>query len=159
MEPSSHGRADPSVTPDALMDTLAQVSFAFTAELSKVGSRSDLSLTQLRALAILHDRRLRMSELADYLGLEKSTMSGLIDRAEKRGLVQRAPGDGDRRAVDVFLTPEGTALADRLRGEVRAWFRGLTQGLSASDERRLQELLGVLLGASGSAPPVPAVDR
>lgn len=135
------------------MDTLVQMSFVLIAELSKVGSRSDLSLTQLRVLAILRDRRLRMSELADYLGLEKSTMSGLIDRAEQRGLVQRAPSDGDRRVVDVFLTPEGAALADRLRGDMVAWFRSLPQSLSPSEQRRLHELLGALLDASGSASP------
>ena len=143
MSSSSHGHP---AAPDTLLDTLAQMSFVFLAELSKVGSPSDLSLTQLRVLAILRDRRLRMSELADYLGLEKSTLSGLIDRAEKRGLVQRAPSDSDRRAVDVFLTADGAALADRLRGDVDAWFQTLARSLSASEQRRLQQLLGTLLG-------------
>ena len=81
--------------------------------LSRIGAEHDLSLTQLRVLGILRDRRIRMSELADYLGLDKSTISGLVDRAEKRGLVQRAPNPADGRAVDVFLTAAGTELAGR----------------------------------------------
>ena len=77
------------------------------AVLSKVGADHDLSLTQLRVLAILRDRRLGMTALADYLGLEKSTMSGLVDRAEKRGLLERAPNGEDGRAVDVLPQPRG----------------------------------------------------
>ena len=49
----------------------------------------------------------RMTGLADYLGLEKSTMTGLVDRAEKRGLLERGPNACDGRAVDVFLSPGG----------------------------------------------------
>lgn len=49
------------------------------------------------------------------LGLEKQTMSGLIARAEKRGLVARAPNEEDGRATDVFLTTDGIELVKRLR--------------------------------------------
>src|ERR1700677_2003864 len=96
-----------------LIGALVRASFATTAVLSRVAAEHDLSLTQLRVLAILRDRRVRMSELADYLGLDKSTISGLVDRAEKRGLLQRAPNTADGRAVDVFLSPAGTEPADR----------------------------------------------
>src|SRR5262245_56114690 len=84
---------------DGLVDALEQVSFATMAVLTKVGADNDLSLTQLRVLAILRDRRLRMSALADYLGLEKSTMTGLVARAERRGLLARAPSPEDGRAM------------------------------------------------------------
>lgn len=63
------------------------------------------SLTQLRLLGVLRDRRPRMTELAAFLGLDKSTLSGLVDRAERRGLVARDKNPQDRRVVDVFLTP------------------------------------------------------
>jgi len=60
-----------------------------------------------------------MAALADYLGLEKSTMTGLVDRAEKRGLLARAPSAEDGRATEVFLTNEGTRLVERLYLEVK----------------------------------------
>ena len=72
-----------------LMDSLVQASFAVMAQLSRAAAAHDLSLTQLRALAILRDRNLKMAELATYLGLDRSSVSGLIDRAAKRGLVRR----------------------------------------------------------------------
>src|SRR5215469_16850320 len=74
-----------------LVDALVQVSFATMAVLNKTAADHDLSLTQLRVVGILADRRLRMTALAAYLGLEKSTLSGLIDRAEKRGILMRLP--------------------------------------------------------------------
>ncbi|MCU1407511.1 MAG: Transcriptional regulator, MarR family protein, partial [Glaciihabitans sp.] len=73
-----------------LIDALAQSAFVTMGALTRIASENDLSLTQLRVLAILRDRRLRMTDLVGYLGLEKSTLTGLIDRAESRGLVSRA---------------------------------------------------------------------
>ncbi len=52
-----------------LADALAQAAFTTMAILNKLAAENDLSLTQLRVAGILRDRRLRMVELADYLGL------------------------------------------------------------------------------------------
>ena len=132
--------------PDDLVDALAQASFAAMAVLTKVSAGNDLSLTQLRVLAILRDRRLTMRALAGYLGLEKSTMTGLVDRAEKRGLLQRAPNDRDGRAVDVFLTPAGAELAASGAGQIRGALTPMTSQLSPPEQRRLQDLLTRMLG-------------
>lgn len=129
-----------------LVDALAQAAFMTMAVLNKVGADNDLSLTQLRVLAILRDRRLRMTALADYLGLEKSTMTGLVDRAEKRGLLQRAPNASDGRAVDVFLSPAGAALAERLQARIERALHPMTSKLIPAEQRRLQMLLERMLG-------------
>ena len=127
------------------MDALVRTAFTTVAQLSRIGAGNDLSLTQLRVFGILRGRRLRMTELADYLGLEKSTMSGLIDRAEKRGLVQRAPSASDRRAVDVLLSPEGLAVAELIRGQVARALAPMTGKLSPAEQHRLQALLERML--------------
>jgi DNA-binding MarR family transcriptional regulator len=132
--------------PDSLVDALSQTAFATMAVLNKVSAENDLSLTQLRVLAILRDRRLRMTALADYLGLEKSTLSGLVDRAEQRGLLARAPDAEDGRAVDVFLTREGAALAAQGATDIRQSLSPLTDTLTPAERRRLQALLERMLG-------------
>ncbi len=129
---------------DDLVDALAQVAFATTNALTRVAAANELSLTQLRVLAILRDRRLRVTVLADHLGLEKSTLSGLIDRAERRGLVARAPSPSDRRAVHVFLTAAGAELARRGADQVRQELAPLIDPLSPAEQRRLGQLLGRL---------------
>jgi DNA-binding MarR family transcriptional regulator len=128
-----------------LIDALARASFATMAVLSRVAAEHDLSLTQLRVLAILRDRRIRMSELADYLGLDKSTISGLVDRAQKRGLLQRAPDPADGRAVDVFLTTDGIHLAETGASEIAQSLAPMTGRLTTADKRRLTALLERLL--------------
>lgn len=144
---------------DGLMDALARAAFATMAVLNKVGAENDLSLTQLRVLAILRDRRLGMTALADHLGLEKSTMTGLIDRAEKRGLLARASSTADGRAVEVFLSPEGTALAARLSADVRRSLSPMTSHLAPIEQRQLRALLERLLGVRENPSGLPGSAR
>jgi DNA-binding MarR family transcriptional regulator len=133
---------------EGLTDALVLAAFATMAVLNKVAADSDLSLTQLRVLAILRDRRLGTTALADYLGLEKSTMSGLVERAEKRGLLQRAPDASDGRAVKISLSSRGKKLAERLYAQVEGSLNPMTSALSPADRQRLQGLLERMLGAS-----------
>jgi DNA-binding MarR family transcriptional regulator len=138
-----------------LEDALVQAAFTVTAVLSRVAAAHDLSLTQLRVLAILRDRRLRMTVLAQFLGLERSTLSGLIDRAAARGLLTRERAADDGRAVEVVITPAGAQLAHSGAAEVHAALAPLTRKLSADERRRLQALLERMLPslATGAVTP------
>lgn len=135
---------------DGLADALVTTSFVTMAVINKIGAENDLSLSLIRVLGILSDRRPRMTELAAYLGLEKQTMSGLIARAEKRGLVARAPNEEDGRATDVFLTSDGVEIVKRLHVLGKQALAPLVEQLSASDQQRLQELLQRMLKARES---------
>jgi DNA-binding MarR family transcriptional regulator len=128
-----------------VIDSLAQVSFAVIALLSQAAAGHDLSLTQLRVLAILRDRQPTMAELAGFLGLERSSVSGLVDRAVKRGLVRRAPAAEDGRVVRVGLTPEGQRLAAAGAADVADLIAPLTRNLGPAQQRRLSQLLNSLL--------------
>ncbi len=106
------------------MDGLVRSAFQIMGVLTRIGAEHDLSLTQLRVLGILRDQRPRMSDLAALLGLDKSTLSGLIDRAERRGLLARSANPDDKRVVDVVITDAGRELAGRLYQDVQnAWHR------------------------------------
>ena len=129
----------------ALINALVRTSFVTTAILSKIAADHDLSLTQLRVLAILEDRRVKMTDLADYLGLDKSTISGLIDRAQKRGLVERAPNPFDGRGVDVFLTKAGADLAQVGRVVIGRALSPMTSALNRAESERLTTLLERML--------------
>jgi DNA-binding MarR family transcriptional regulator len=131
-----------------LIDEIVRLTFATTAVLNKVGADNDLSLTQLRVLGILRDRRARMAELADYLGLDKSTMTGLVDRAVKRGLLERAPSTADRRVVEVSISRDGAALVERIDAAIRQSLSSMTRPLSAAEQRKARDLLGRLLDSA-----------
>jgi DNA-binding MarR family transcriptional regulator len=133
---------------DVLEDALVRTSFRMMAVLTRVGAEHDLSLTQLRLLGLLRDRRPRMTDLAAFLGLDKSTMSGLVERAERRGLVARGKSPDDRRVVDVFITPAGSELAEQLQEEIRAALAPFTDRLRADDRDLLTHLLNTLSGTT-----------
>ena len=80
------------------VDGLAQLSFLIQGLLERRAAEHDLSIVQTRLLGVLRDRTPTMNELARFLGLDKSSVTGLVDRAERRGLVARVPSATDRRA-------------------------------------------------------------
>ena len=131
---------------DDLRDSLVQVSFAVIAVLSRVAAEQDLSLTQLRVLGILRDRQPTMAELASYLGLERSTVSGLIDRAVQRGLVQKDADPRDGRSVRVSLTERARRLESRMIAEIGELMAPLIDRLNTSERKRLTDLLAKVLG-------------
>lgn len=133
---------------EGLVDTLVTASFVVMAVISRIGAAHELSLSMVRLLGILRDRRPRMAELAEYLGLEKQTMSGLVARAEKRGLVARVPNEDDGRAVDVVLTDDGARLLHELRAEGCAALAPLVANLEASEQQLARDLLQRLFRGS-----------
>lgn len=134
-------------TDDALVDALVQSSFVVMGVLTRVAAEHDLSLTQLRMLGVLRDRRPRMAQLAQLLGLDKSTVSGLIERAERRGLVRRVPSAQDARAVEVEATEDGLALAAAGAGQVRAAVQPLLGAVDAAGRAALTRQLEGMLAA------------
>jgi len=130
---------------EALLEDLVRTSFAVMAVLNRVAAENDLSLTQLRALAILRDREPTMAQLADYLGLERSSVSGLMDRAVRRGLAQKIASPDDGRAVHVSLTSEGHRLGADVSDKVTGLLAPLTGRLSAAEQKRLHALLFAML--------------
>jgi DNA-binding MarR family transcriptional regulator len=129
-----------------VVDSLVQASFTVVALLSQVAAEHDMSLTQLRVLGILRDRRPKMAELAGYLGLERSSVSGLVDRAVRRGLVRRETSIEDGRAVHVSLTADGQRLATLVTAEVARLVSPMTGSLGPADQKRLRLLLDKVLG-------------
>jgi DNA-binding MarR family transcriptional regulator len=130
---------------DDLVDALVRTTFEVAGVLTRIGGEHDLSLTQLRVLGILRDRRARMTDLAAYLGLDKSTMSGLIDRAQGRGLLTRGKNPDDGRVVEVYITPAGLELTEHMEDEVRSALAPRTGRLNPEQLDQLVKLLDLVL--------------
>jgi MarR family transcriptional regulator, lower aerobic nicotinate degradation pathway regulator len=132
---------------DDLRDALVQASFTLMAALTEVAAEHDLSLTQLRMLGILRDREPTMADLATFTGLERSTISGLIDRAAQRGLVVRTADPRDGRSVRVSLTKRARGLVPEVTAAIGDRIKPLTGQLSAAEQSRLTALLTKALGS------------
>nr|WP_163995155.1 MarR family transcriptional regulator [Pyxidicoccus caerfyrddinensis] len=74
----------------------------------------ELSPVQAHVLRQLGEAPLAMSTLANYLSCDASNVTGLVDRMEARGLVERRSSEQDRRVKMLVLTDAGAALRERL---------------------------------------------
>jgi MarR family transcriptional regulator, lower aerobic nicotinate degradation pathway regulator len=147
------GDASPGGGPGelGLIDSLVQSSFLIQAVMRRAARRHDLSIAQVRLLGILRDREPGIVALARYLSLDKSSVTGLVDRAQRRGLVERIARPEDGRAIRVALTPAGHSLAARFAEEVGEELLAVTAGLTDLRRRQLSSLLSqVVLEERGS---------
>jgi len=133
-------KQDPDLT-----DGLFQLSFLLLSRLTRIAGDHELSVVQVRLLGILRDREPGMLELARHLDLEKSSLSGLVDRAEKRGLVERIPSTDDRRAATIRVTARGRKLTRTIADAVRAEIDALAAPLADADRKRLAALVWQVL--------------
>lgn len=78
-----------------------------------VGRSYDLTPQQAQLLCLLAqgETGVGMTDLGKMLNLEKSSVTGLVDRVQRRGLVERVADSCDRRALKITLTGEGLRLA------------------------------------------------
>jgi MarR family transcriptional regulator, lower aerobic nicotinate degradation pathway regulator len=133
------------------VDGLAQLSFAIMGLIERRAAERDLSIAATRLLGVLRDREPTMQELARLLDLDKSSVTGLVDRAERRGLVARAPSPADRRAVLVRLTDAGRSLVTAVAGLFAADVTALLGELAPEDRATLSRLISRLLVARAAS--------
>lgn len=146
MEPRSAGRSTSAAARElSPVDGLAQLSFLIYRMLERRAAERDLSIIQTRLLGVLRDRRPTMNELGRLLSLDKSSVSGLVERAERRGLVTRIPSPADGRAVLVGLTHTGRSVVAEASSQFEADVLALLNRLSRSDRRSLSRLVSRLL--------------
>jgi DNA-binding MarR family transcriptional regulator len=129
------------------VDGLAQLSFLIQGLLERQAAEHDLSIIQTRLLGVLRDRKPTMNELARFLGLDKSSVTGLVDRAERRGLVVRVPSATDRRSVLVSLTDEGRAFVSQAAAAFEADVSALLSRLPPRERETLARIVSRLLVA------------
>jgi DNA-binding MarR family transcriptional regulator len=94
--------------------------------------------------------------LADLLGLGLPNVTGLVDRLEERGLVERRRDPADRRVVRVHLTAAGGRIPDGMEGLQRDV---LGRVLQAMDRETLERCLAVLDEVEKEAGPTPSDPR
>lgn len=100
-----------------------------------------LSLVHVNVLAVLDiDGPLPMGGLAETLDVSQASATGIVDRMEQRGLVERRRNDDDRRVVRVALTDEGRRLIAGMAAERREHLAAMLETLTDA------ELEGFLLG-------------
>ena len=95
-------------------------------------------------LRIAEGAPLRVTQLADVLGIDISTVSRQVRELEKGGLVERSGDPDDQRASQLRLTDEGQHVLNRVLAARQESMRNLLDGWSREDQVRLTRLVGRL---------------
>lgn len=110
------------------------------AEMDRRTGEAGLGLTTGEGRVLFNVRRagpLRQTALAERLGIEAMTLSGLLDRLEGKGYVERQPDPADRRAKLVKLTDAGSAVVARIEPIAAGIRSDAAQGIDPDDWQRL----------------------
>jgi DNA-binding MarR family transcriptional regulator len=120
----------------ALIDLMRSQKSAAAARFAEI----DLTMQTAHALHVLPPEGMTMRAIADELSCDASNATGLVDRLEKRGLIERRSDEQDRRVKRVHLTAAGRRMRDR--GEtIFLTAPPAIAALSAEDQRTLRAIL------------------
>lgn len=140
-------RQTTETTPFATL--LIRLSHVVQRVFADVSRERELTPQQVELLCVLSQGPVGMGELSRGLYLEKSSLTGLVDRVERRGLVERVRDSCDRRAWQVRLTGEGEQVATASHDEVTARLERLADDLTDEDRGRLCDAVARIIGAYG----------
>lgn len=105
----------------------------------------DMTLSQAKALMEVNpDEAIPMGELALRLNYDASNLTGLVDRLEARGALERRPDPNDRRVKEIVMTEEGVRLQEAFRRRLLD-HRGSFGALTVAQLQALRDLLSVAL--------------
>jgi DNA-binding MarR family transcriptional regulator len=82
--------------------------------------------------------------LAKSLDLENSSITGLLDRLEKQGLVKRRPNPEDRRGILISLTPDGIIARQTITTLVEEMDRRIREVISGDDTKTFRRVMAVI---------------
>ncbi len=81
------------------------------------------------------------AELIRVFGYKPSTLTGMLDRLEEKGLAVRDPNPGDRRSFLIRVTAEGTSIAARLRSRLEEFEADVRERVGVRDERGFRAVM------------------
>ena len=149
--PATAPPGEPATT-DALVDSIVTELHRMIGSLRCAGTgrmvKAGVSMTHLHILWVLeHHGDLAMSKLAEMLDVSLSNATGLVDRMEERGLVERVRVPDDRRVVLVRASAEGARIRDEIEALKQDRMRAILGRLRPDQLTRVLTALGDLQGA------------
>jgi DNA-binding MarR family transcriptional regulator len=98
-------------------------------------------------LKVEEDKELSPSEIREYIGLDKSSLSRTLDGLVRLGLVERGESSQDRRYQSIHLTERGRKFVERLNDECDKYYEPIFETLSDEVKERLLEDFKLLFEA------------
>ena len=129
-----------------LMELLHQINKEISRRLTPVFRERGLSLVELFVLMQTNRRgSCRATELATLIGVPASTVTGILDRLEKRALLERSQDPNDRRSIQITASSKTKELVGAVRAAMEEALRKPFTSMSESRTRRLIQDLRFIL--------------
>ncbi len=129
-----------------LLYLLAAASHALSSNFHQQVKAHGVKIQTWRVLACLIDRPgLMLTELAQYVLLEQSHLTKIIDQLQADRLVEKRHDASDRRRIQIFITDAGRTLVEPLIGEAKIHEQQAVAALSPNEEKSLKAILHKLI--------------
>jgi len=139
-----------------LRSTIGTLKCAMSERLVRLG----ISMAQLNIMYTLQRvGAMTMSHLADVLGVSLSNATGLVDRMEERGFIERSRVPEDRRVVIVRITEAGARMLDENEALHDALMRSVLARLDAAELPAIAHAVAEVRSALDAAPLQPLPGR
>ncbi|MGY0486747.1 MarR family winged helix-turn-helix transcriptional regulator [Streptomyces sp. WG-D5] len=129
-----------------VLELIGEIVARYHQEYEEAASRHGLTGAQARVLGLLSLEPLPMRQVAQRLKCEPSNVTGIVDRLEGRGLVERQASPGDRRVKVAAVTAEGRQVARALRDSLD-FAREPMSGLSQEERVAFRDMLRRMVSA------------
>ena len=127
---------------DRILETLVYLYTESRRVTKEVARQHGLTGPQVTAIKVLENfGALSLTDLSARMSSTNSTMTGIADRMERDGLVERIRSETDRRVVQIALTEKGRALAAQIPVASMALFADALRSLDERDRRDLTRIL------------------
>lgn len=142
-----------------VMGALTRLEQASTALRNRLRDRTGVSGTDLSVLqyvwrAKTGDRSVRVKDLTSHLGLTGPAVTGVIDRLERQGILQRVPNPEDGRSRFIELTPGQEQVFAAALDSTNEQLHELLSSFSERERRRLVRIVDRIVSAlDGGVPP------
>lgn len=112
---------------DKMFEAFEETNFVINRKLNneqlKILLPEGITTEQISVLRYLNQHnKVTSTELAEYLCVNKSTITSTITRMVSKGLVIRTPSEEDRRVTFISMTEDGYALTEQLRAQIKQYF-------------------------------------
>ncbi|MEZ0073819.1 MarR family winged helix-turn-helix transcriptional regulator [Planotetraspora sp. GP83] len=121
----------------------ATITDRYTREYESAAAHHGLTPQQVKVLIALEGAALPMRRIAERLGAEPSNLTGIVDKLQVRGLLERQPDPGDRRVKLLAITDTGKEIARDLLDRLR-FARDPLAALDENQRRDLRDLLHLM---------------
>ena len=142
MPPPETKAAAFGLLPDLLGYNLRRAQVAVFADFAAAMAGHEITPGQFGVLVLIDaNAGLNQRELGEAMGVDRSTVVAVLDRLERRGLVQRRPVPTDRRSYALHLSPAGADLLAALVPVVREHEARIAEDLTTGERETLNVLL------------------